>query len=29
MRPYRGGVASAEERAKGNQSVRKAITLLS
>jgi DNA-binding IclR family transcriptional regulator len=28
MRPYRGSVASAEERAKGNQSVRKAITLL-
>ena len=28
MRAYRGGVASAEERAKGNQSVRKAITLL-
>jgi DNA-binding IclR family transcriptional regulator len=28
MRPYRGPVASAEERAKGNQSVRKAITLL-
>jgi DNA-binding IclR family transcriptional regulator len=28
MRPYRGPVASEEERAKGNQSVRKAITLL-
>ena len=28
MTPYRGAVAAAEERAKGNQSVRKAITLL-
>lgn len=28
MKPYGRGVASAEERAKGNQSVRKAITLL-